>query len=431
MNSHTIQSKSLGEIKYKSLGAFTAEQLNAEISLKTIPNPKSDKLRSIYNLFNEKKAAAPFKASTSKARNGAMLYRVIYNTTIPENQQTYKVSGLLAIPEIPGNAVNLVSWQHGTIEDPGDAPSNLARNGAIERSPIGVPRSSETLFNINALTGNGYAVAAADYIGNGVSKAPQAYAVKGATVRTTKDMLKASKAVLKDLGLNIKERYLNGWSQGGLNTQWLGSAFEKDGLITAGQAVVSGPSDLNATVQYWLNDYPGDPIWLTAVTPVLFGAYEHYYGIKDLMKKAIRPKYLKTSQDIYDDKIDWDEVIGPEKEGEGLLGLPTKPKDMLRRDFLSEYNRGEGKFYRKIVANTALETKYPEQNYFVGGGGDNIVPLTFSVDMPTEFQESLGSTMSIGVNTGENATHRSTFLASLYGTRNEPSNNILSWFADA
>jgi hypothetical protein len=73
--------------------------------------------------------------------------------------------------------------------------------------------------------------------------------------------------------------------------------------------------------------------------------------------------------------------------------------------------------------------EYPENNYFFGGSKDTIVPLEISVDIPMAFQESLGSTTVKGINTGDGATHSSTFLASLYGMRNEPTNNILAWFA--
>jgi hypothetical protein len=74
--------------------------------------------------------------------------------------------------------------------------------------------------------------------------------------------------------------------------------------------------------------------------------------------------------------------------------------------------------------------EYPENNYFFGGSKDTIVPLEISVDIPTAFQESLGSATATGINTGDEATHRSTFLASLYGMRNDPTSNILAWFAN-
>jgi hypothetical protein len=427
-----INTESLGEVTYKSLGALGAGQLNSEVTLKTIPHKTKSgetKLISAYKLFNENKAAIGFNASPSKATNGVELYKVIYTTTIPENNRQYKTSGLLAIPNVPDRSLPLVSWQHGTEQDPKDAPSELARGGQIQRSPAGVPRSAETLFNVNSLAGNGYIVAAADYIGNGGSKAKQPFAVKGATVQTIKDMLTASKAVLNDLGLESQELYLNGWSQGGMNTQWLGSQLQEDRTAVRGQSVVSGPSDVNKNVSYWFNDFPGQPAWLTSsVVPLLLGAYEKYYGIKDLMAKAIRTEYLETAKKIYNKEINWDEVV-PEKEGEGVLGLPAKPRDMITGKFIRQYNNGEGAFYRKTIENTALEVEYPENNYFFGGSKDTIVPLDISVDIPTAFQESLGSTTAKGINTGDGATHSSTFLASLYGMRNEPTNNILTWFA--
>ena len=429
-----INTESLGEVTYKSLGVLGADQLNLEVTLKTIPQKtKSGEIKRIsaYNHYNENKAAIGFNASPTKATNGVELYKVIYTTSIPENNRQYRVSGLLAIPNVPDKTLPMISWQHGTETDPKEAPSELALGGQIQRSPVTrIPRSAETLFNVNSLAGNGYIVAAADYIGNGVSKATQAYAVKEATTHTVKDMITASKAVLNDLGLKSEGLYLNGWSQGGLNTQWLGSELQKDRTAVSSQSVVSGPSNLNKTLSYWFNDYPGQPIWLTTVVPLLFGAYEKYYGIKNLMAKAIRPEYLETAKKIYNKEINWDEVTDPKQEGEGLLGLPAKPRDMITGEFIRQYNKGEGAFYRKTIENTALEVEYPENNYFFGGSKDTIVPLEISVDIPTAFQESLGSTTAIGINTGDGATHRSTFLASLYGMRNDPASNILAWFAN-
>jgi len=51
-----------------------------------------------------------------KPKNAVTLYKVIYNTSIPEkNNQPTIASGLIAIPDLPDRTLPIVSWQHGTV----------------------------------------------------------------------------------------------------------------------------------------------------------------------------------------------------------------------------------------------------------------------------------------------------------------------------
>lgn len=410
-----LWAKGIGRVQFRRVGAKTASELNAALQQPT------DYGVSTYDLFNENSVAPSFQDSLG-AKNGVKFYRLIYRTIAPETGRSQRVSGLLAIPKVGDTKLPMVSWQHGTILDPKDAPSMLVNRDRIVAGPGGIPRSAETLFNVVKLSGNGYIISAADYIGNGRSKTPQAYGVKGATNQTIDDMLKASNAVVSRLGYRTNKLMLNGWSQGGLNTQWLADNLQKSDNVPDRISAVSAPSDLEAVMSYWLNDYPGNPPWLTSVAPLLLGSYEKYYGIKGLMARAVKPEYLQTARDIYRKKIDWSQVEAP-KEGEGLLGLPSKPKDMLTGAFMDEFNAGKGQFYRMAVKNTALEGRFSGSSRFYGGGEDTVIPTWSSITLPVENQEQLGSDLSIGINVGPDATHRSTFLDSLFGTQ-----SILPWF---
>jgi pimeloyl-ACP methyl ester carboxylesterase len=423
---NSLKVSGLGKVTFQKVGDLSAAELNAELSKKSIPISQKTAINT-YDLFNENGAATPFNPKKTGAKNGIDFYQLTYQTKIPENNKSYMVSGLLAIPRLrQSKTIPLLSWQHGTILDPNDAPSSLIKNDRIQRSPYGIPRSAETLLNVVRVAGNGYILAAADYIGNGLSKTTQAYAVKGATQQTTADMLKASNAVLRKLGVNPGPLSLFGWSQGGLSTQWLSSKLQNDGIAVKKQAITSGPTDLQQTLSYWINDYPGNPPWLTSVVPLLIGSYEKYYGIKNLMKQAFRPEYLETAKKIYNKQIDWDTTL-PDKSG-AFLGLPLKAKDMLTGQFIDDFNSKKGAFYDKIVGNTALETKYKMPSTFYGGGSDTIVPERLAIEIPVRYQENLGSSLAMGINIGSEATHRSAVLGSLFGSVSDPSNNLLQWF---
>jgi pimeloyl-ACP methyl ester carboxylesterase len=407
--------KDIGRVQFRKIGTKSASELNAALKQPT------DYGISTYDVFNENNVAPNFQDSLG-ANNGVKFYRLIYRTFAPETGRHKRVSGLLAIPKVEDSKLPMISWQHGTILDPKDAPSMLVNRDRIVTGPGGIPRSAETLFNVVRLSGNGYILSAADYIGNGRSKATQAYAVKDATNQTIGDMLKASNAVVSRLGYRTDKLMLNGWSQGGLNTQWLGSKLQNSTNAPVRMSAVSAPSDLAAVLSYWTNDYPGNPPWLTSLTPLILGSYQKYYGIKDLMAKAVKPKYLETAHKIYQKKIDWSQVEEP-KDGEGLLGLPSRPRDMLTGAFLDEFDAGKGKFYRMAAENTTLEGRFSEPSRFYGGDADTVVPTWSSITLPVEHQQQLGSDLATGINVGPDATHRGTFLDSLFGTQ-----SILPWF---
>ena len=407
----------IGKVQFRKIGDLTATELNTALK-----RPTAYEGLSTYELFNEGNTAPAFTDSLG-AQKGVSFYRLIYRTTVPETGRKERVSGLLVIPKQSGKQLPMVSWQHGTVVDPKEAPSMLVNHDQIKMGPGEIPRSAETLFNVVRLSGNGYILSAADYIGNGRSTTTQAYAVKGATNQTNQDMLAASQAVSEHLGYSSSKLMLNGWSQGGLNTQWLGNALHDHAQNVDRLSAVSGPSNLKENLNYWFNDFAGQPYWLTSQVPLLIGSYQKYYGIKDLMAKAIKPEYLETSKQLYNKKIDWYNVQPPTDPSKGLLGLPVQPIDMLTGAFIEEFNSGKGAFYQQVVRNTAIEGRFPEPSRFYGGGADTVVPTWSSITMPVEHQQQLGSDLATGINVSPDATHRSTFLNSLFGPE-----NILNWF---
>jgi len=446
--STTLTCDQLGEIAWAAIGNPSAGRLNDHICQPLAIG------ESVYDFFNEHQHLSPYLPCMG-ASNGVDLYRIHYRTRIPETQSEETVSGLLAIPQLQDRAeFPMVSWQHGTIFEAADAPSCIYENGTINLNSIGLPRSIETLLNIVSLAGNGYIVAAADYVGNGYSRTAQAYACKEATVQTIKDMLLASRCLIQHLGLRSDKLFLNGWSQGGLNTQWLAQALQDRHAqgsteipLPARVAAVSAPSNLALLCGYWMNSFAGDPNWLTPVTPILFGAYQTYYGISGLMEQAVRPEYLEIANMIFNQQFPWAEVNWNEATPICRLNpaigsnvcLPKRPFDMVNREFLADFNQGKGEFYRQIKANTALHGRYAMPCRFYGGAADAVVPQWSSITLPEEHQRLQGSLLTSGVpvdsgmpvtpeRTGNpGATHRSTFLASLF----HPGLNVRSWFDEA
>jgi len=446
--SSTLRSDQLGEIAWEAIGSPSAAELNANIS-----QPLEIGV-SVYTFFNENQLVTPFLPYMG-ASNGVDLYRLYYRTIVPETGAEESVSGLLAIPQLRDRpALPMVSWQHGTIFESDDAPSCIYQDGKLHLDPHGVPRSIETLLNVVALAGNGYIVAAADYVGNGWSQGTQAYACKDATVQVMKDMLLASRCMLQHLGISSEQLFLYGWSQGGLNTQWLAWALQeshasgsRDIPLPTRVAAVSSPTNLARLCRYWMNSYAGKPSWLTPVVPILFGSYQTYYGIDGLMEQAIRPDYLEIAYRIYNKQFDWTAVnwllptpicIADPQVGSQVC-LPVRPIDMLNPEFLSEFNQDHGAFHALTKAHTALQGRFAMPCRFYGGASDAVIPQWSSITLPEEHQRLQGSLLTTGVAVdagvpmGEEragkagATHRSTFLASLF----DPGLNVRQWFDEA
>lgn len=244
-------------------------------------------------------------------------------------------------------------------------------------------------------------------------------------------MLKASSAILEKLGLESTKLFLNGWSQGAINTLFLQRNLQNQGEPIAKAAHTSTFSSLSESAKYWFTsnwrpfDEGGYPAWTSTCVPMILGSYQEYYNIKGLMKKAIKPEYLKISKKIYQEKVNWDKVTPPVNKDEGYLGLPADVRKMVKAEFVKEIQDERGEFYERLKQNDPLTQIFTHPSRFYGGGKDTAIPPRYSVEIPVEFLAPLAT----GVSIGEQATHRSAFLGSLYGSASNPQDDIFTWFA--
>ena len=431
----TINDSVSGPIKYKKIGDLTADELTGALVDKRVkvidPATNSVDYISNYDLFNvpENNAAAEFSGD-KRARNGVDLYKVKYSINNKGREDV--VTGLLAVPVgIGSRNMPLLSWHHGTTFTANEAPTGIMKDDQLQTKPPGSVlegqiRSTETFFNVYRFAGNGYAVVAADYNGLGDSRTPQYYAIDKPTTKATSGLIQAGKTVLEKLDIGTTELYMNGWSQGALNTLFLEKKFEKEGVPVQKTAHSSTFSSLTASINYWVNGFEGDPFWMTTCLPLVLGSYQEYYNIDGLMEKAIKPKYLRISERIYEGKVNWDQVSGPEKPGEGLLGLPTTGKEMLKSEFRREVREERGEFFRRVKQNEPITQTFSHPSRFYGGGKDTVIPPGYSVDKPVE----LLSPLATGTWIGDTATHRSAYLGSMFGSAANPQQDIYTWFAE-
>lgn len=149
-------------------------------------------------------------------KNDVKVYKITYKTKNIDGTDI-TASGALIIPVVTG-PVSMISVQHGTITDPGEAPS-LFKDGS-EGSSFG------SLFG-----SMGYIIAYPDYIGYGASdNLPHPYEHRASLASASLDMLRAAKEFLRgQTEVKWDEKlYVAGYSEGGFATMSLQRKIEEE-----------------------------------------------------------------------------------------------------------------------------------------------------------------------------------------------------------
>ncbi|HBA85923.1 MAG TPA: hypothetical protein DCZ95_17710 [Verrucomicrobia bacterium] len=371
-----------GGIRYRLIGTYDVERLNKIVTaeLKDFETTPSD-------------------VSFPAPQNGVKLYRVIYPTVIPErNNQPTEASGLIAAPDTNARVFPLLSYQHGTVFSKNEVPSFPEQ-------------SMETRLLIANFAGNGYVVIGADYIGKGISTAPDTYMVKESTIQACMDMLSASKLVLADLGLETKGLFLSGWSQGSWSTMMFRNRLETFGIPVTAAATACTPSAPYVLMTRWINKQtPLDVSWIVGTVTLLINSYEYYYDLPELSRAAIKPDYVQTAQDFYANKIGWTEAAKV---------FPATTKEFLKDDFATASSFAANRFYGQLMENEAYQWRYTTPSrYYYGLADECIAP--YVAQLPVAFQETVGGASATAVFAGDQANHRGTFV---FGVRDQK-----AWF---
>lgn len=378
--------------------------------------------------FNKPVLLPDFDATRHGARCDVDLHRLTTTVVVPETGEELKISGLLALPVNGRHGAPVVSWQHGTILSFDQVPSGMMKLADPAYRMTDENDSLETLFNVQRFAGRGYALIAADYVGKGPPRngRGEAYAVKGVTVATCIAMLDAGLSAMKGFGVTPGGLFLNGWSQGALNTQWLVQELERRKRRVAGAAVASPFNDLNEAWRFWTgaqsfpipagqDSYPALPAWISLCMIVALGSYELNYRLKGLMKSAVRPEFHDLATKFWSDyRADFD----------SSKPFPTGA-DLLVPGFFDRFtDERNSAFLRQLAANRATYWPYASPIRFHYGLSDEAIhPVMAARPL------AAGGGMASGVPI-RGASHRGTFLASLYGDGSslDGKENTVEWF---
>lgn len=357
-------------VRYEPIGEYSVERLNDILT-------------------KEVAAFSAFKIAYPPATNAVRLYKVVYDTVIPEagNRPT-TASGLLAVPLVAATRLPVVSYQHGTVFSRDEAPSRPEK-------------SMETRLMLARFAGQGSIVIAADYIGKGDSPEPDSYLVKEATAQACLDMLLASRAVCASLGLTQDALSLSGWSQGAWSTMVFRHRLESLGIPVKAAATASTPSDPYMLLTRYINNPTAlDASYLVGLPVLFINSYERYYDLPGLSRTAIKPQYWQAAKDLYENVITWEQAKAL---------LPATVGELLQPEFAAASSMAQTRFYRQLQANAAYQWRSLTPSRYYYGKIDEVIPPAVGT-LPVDYARTLGAAPAQAVYAGDNADHRGTFL---------------------
>ena len=326
----------------------------------------------------------------TQAQNAVRLYRVNFSSVVPEqNNRPIRSSGLVAVPDIAGAKLPIVSYQHGTVYGKEEVPSN--------------PDSSpETQLMIAQFAAQGYIVIGADYFGMGQSDEPESYMVKASEQQATADMLSAAQLIIEELGFEGDELFLAGWSQGGFVTTALLERLEEVGVAVEAAATASAPIDLAVAMSgmlYFPRDI--DASWIGTTFILSAFSFENYYNIPGLAASVIKPEHFEVARAAY------------MREPFNVADIPMSLSDLVQTQYLDPEFFQTSAFGR-LMANTQAYRRViqvPMRNYY--GETDEAIPVGLG-RLAESYQLSLGkgNDKVTAISTGA-TSHRGTYAVAV------------------
>lgn len=274
------------------------------------------------------------------------VYEVIYST--PWHDGTaIKASGLYYVPK---KSETIVSKKKKKEETEGH-PMLCYHHGTQIYKHRRVRLGGEQAICIGYAT-DGYLVARPDYLGLGKGEGQHLYHHIETQAGTSIYLLRAIKAINKELNINQNEQlFVTGYSQGGhaaLSFQkTVQEEYAKEFPITA-SAPMSGAYDLSGVQEGTMFKPYSHPGYL----PYLIFSYNEIYGLYDHPEELLIAPY--------------DSILPPLYNGEYNMNyinrlIPSVPKDVLQPTMLARY-RDEPDFpFKKALQENSVHNWKPER----------------------------------------------------------------------
>lgn len=282
-------------------------------------------------------------------------YKIIYNT-VDVNNVSIKASGLLAVPQKNSAEKSpLLSYQHGTIFLNSQAPSI----------------SASSINGIMTLSGTGYIVSAADYIGYGESSTKMhPYIHADSLASASIDMLRASKIFLDQKSIKFNSQlFLSGYSEGGYATLALQKKIQEDHsnefAVTA-SAAGAGPFDLTETSKILANQVTNDdPSYMS----FLLKAYDDIYQLNKI-SEIYQAKFVGIINSHFDGQHSGSDIDSK---------LSHTTSELFNAPFLAKLQGTDQHIIKdKLALNNIYDWKPSAPTRFYHSPNDEIVPYSNS-----------------------------------------------------
>jgi hypothetical protein len=220
--------------------------------------------------------------------NGVDAYSLKYLTTGLDGQPD-TASGLVVIPDVTAKSLPALCFQHGTVNDRTDVPSNLKGGWQL----------------VMVMGGLGYLSFAPDYIGMGSSRGFHPYLHAETEARAAHDMYLALDEFLEKSGAGKEltdQLFISGYSQGGHASMAYHQFLENEGEIEVTAAShMSGPYSLSGVMKGLIFD--NNPYPNPAFVASLVVAFNEVYKIYPNLNYLFKPQFATLVQKLYEEKV--------------------------------------------------------------------------------------------------------------------------------
>lgn len=293
------------------------------------------------------------------ARCDVELVEIVYGTLAPDGPAT--VSGAVMIPSgatCPAAPYPLVGYTRATDLD-------------RARTMVDVTNDEVNLV-AGMLAGQGYVVAATDYLGYNLSDHPRHdYLHADSEAQSEIDAMRAARALLAGRGIALSPRVLlAGYSQGGhaslatqrMITRSLGGEFA---LAAAGH--MSGPYDLNGSVGSAVSRLPVGDIGSTFYIPFAVTSLQAVYGnLYSDPAQFFKQPYAGTVDNLFPGAWTLEELVGQNK-------LPLLLESLVTDTFVQQAKDPGSTLSQALRLNSPYDFAATVPTMFCGGSRDGVV----------------------------------------------------------
>jgi pimeloyl-ACP methyl ester carboxylesterase len=287
------------------------------------------------------------------------IYKVTYNTSYKGSALI--ASGLISLPKTT-QEVGMLSFQHGTLTNRAEAPSNFSASN-----------SNALLYA--AMASAGFIGVIPDYLGFGASSSVlHPYYVEEATASAVIDMLKAASELAEEKAVQFNEKlFLAGYSEGGYATMAAHKAIEENGL--AGFNLIAsfpgaGGYDIKGIQEaIFQEEEYDDPHYLAYIGR----AYQLHYDKDNLLTDFFKEPYAGRIPSLFDGQKGADAINAQ---------LTTDLSELIQANVLANIDTDPAYDYLVDAFNENSLTDWTPtvKMYMYHGTSDATVPYQNSVD---------------------------------------------------